>query len=68
MLRAVEEELCKDIVSCEHLTELLSMLAAKEENLLKLMLLKETKDETLMDEPEVDTVKMADYHDVMMLF
>ncbi len=64
MLRAVEEELCKDIVNCEYSTELLSMLAAMQENLLKLMLLKEIEEEILMDELEVDIVKMVDYHAV----
>ncbi len=34
MVWAVEEELNKDTVSYEHLRELLSMLLAKEENVL----------------------------------
>ncbi len=57
LLGAVEEKLCVDTVSCEHLTELLSMLAAKEENLQKLMLLKETEEESMMDKLEADIVK-----------
>ncbi len=48
-LQAVEEELCRTL-SCEHLTELLSMLAAKKENHLELMLLKEIEEDTTMDE------------------
>ncbi len=45
----------------EPLTELLSTLAAKEENLLKLMLQKEIDDEI-----PIDIVKTVDYHDVIL--
>ncbi len=58
-----EEEQCRDIVRCEHFRELLSMLAAKEEILLKLILLQESEGEILMDDLEADIVKMVDYHD-----
>ncbi len=63
LLRAVKEELCKDTVSNEHLIELLSMLAAKKENLLKLILLTEIKEKLPMNELEEDIVKTVDYHD-----
>ncbi len=58
-LQAVEEELCKGIVSCECLRELLSMIPTKEVNLLKLRLLKETEEEIL----EGDILKTGDYYD-----
>ncbi len=45
LLWAVKEELCKDTVCCEHFIQLLSMLAAKEKNLLKLELSKEVEEE-----------------------
>ncbi len=67
LLRAVEEEGCKDAVSCEHLTELLSMLAAKKENLLKLILLKDIEEETTTDEREADIIKTVDYDDNFIL-
>ncbi len=38
------------------------MLAAKENNLLKLMLLKENEEEIPMDELRGDIIKMVDYH------
>ncbi len=63
-LQAVQEKLCKDTVSYEHLIELLSMLAAKEENLLKLMLLKEIVEEILTDQLEADIVETVEYHDL----
>ncbi len=63
MLKAADEELCKDTLSCEHLAELLAMLTAKKENHQKLMLLKETEKETQMDELEADIVKTVNYHD-----
>ncbi len=46
-------------------TELLSVLAAKGENLLKLMLQKEIDDEIPM-ETGADIVKTVDYHDVIL--
>ncbi len=62
-----EEELCKDTVSCERLTELLSMLEAKKENLLKLMLLKKLGDEIQMDELEADIKKTMNYDDHIII-
>ncbi len=53
-------------VNCEHLTELLSMLAAKEENHLKLILMKEVEEEVPMDGLEAGIVKMVDYHHVIL--
>ncbi len=35
LMRAIEEELYKDPVSCEHFRKLLSMLSAKEDNVTK---------------------------------
>ncbi len=45
LLQVIEEEQCKDAMSCEHLTELLFKLSAKEENYRELMLLIETEEE-----------------------
>lgn len=36
LLRAIEEETCTDVVNCDRLRELLSMLSVKETNLLEL--------------------------------
>ncbi len=44
--KAAAGDLCKHIVSYEHLIKLLSMLAANEENLLKSVLPQETEEET----------------------
>ncbi len=49
-------------MSYEHWKELLSMWAAMEENLMKLVFFKKTEEEVPMDELEVDIVKMIDYH------
>ncbi len=55
-------------MSCEHLTELLSTVAAEaEEKILhKLILLKETKEETPINELETHIDKMVDYHDIIL--
>ncbi len=54
-------------MSYEHWIELLSTLAAKEENFLKSALPKETEEEIPMDELEADIVKTTDYHDSIIL-
>ncbi len=43
------------------------MLAAKEKNLLNLMLLKEIQDEMLMDKLGADIVKTVNYRDNVIL-
>ncbi len=47
----------------ERLREPMSMLSVREENLLKLMLLKENEEEIPMNELRGDIIKMVDYHD-----
>ncbi len=59
-----EEKLWKDTISCEYL-KLLSMLSAKKDNLMELMLLKENEEEIPMDELEADIEKRVDYHDII---
>lgn len=66
LLRTIEEEICKDDVSCDCLRELLSMLSVKETNLRELE--REIEVEILMDELEGDIIKTVDYQDNVNLW
>ncbi|XP_054628394.1 uncharacterized protein LOC129179316 [Dunckerocampus dactyliophorus] len=66
LLRAIEEETCKDDASCDRLGELLSMLAEKETNLKELE--RDIEVNIPFDELEADMIKTVDYKDNINLW